>query len=113
MDHAEATESVSVLFALPDDQTIVKIRFETGMTATQAVERSGLLERYPEIGSADLVLGIWGMAVPGDCGLKPGDRVEISRPLVADPRDMRRTLMSDGRVMGGALARVDPIRKEE
>jgi len=112
MAHADPPESVSVLYALPDDQVIVEVSLEPGMTAMQAVERSGLLDRYPDIGRGDLVLGIWGMAVQGNRTLKSGDRVEISRPLVADPRDMRRALMSDGRVMGGALARTDGIKKE-
>jgi putative ubiquitin-RnfH superfamily antitoxin RatB of RatAB toxin-antitoxin module len=51
------------------------------------------------------VLGVWGVEVEREFALKPGDRVEISRPLTVDPRVMRRELLDDGRVMGGAGVR--------
>jgi putative ubiquitin-RnfH superfamily antitoxin RatB of RatAB toxin-antitoxin module len=100
--------SIEVLYALPAEQILVDVAFEPGMTARTAVERSGLLERYPAIAEDALVLGVWGVEVAPGFELKAGDRVEISRPLVADPRDMRRQLVSGGRVMGGAAA---PDRK--
>jgi putative ubiquitin-RnfH superfamily antitoxin RatB of RatAB toxin-antitoxin module len=99
-DHPD--QLVQVLYALTDQQVIVCVDHEPGMTAAEAVEKSGLAERFPSIGDRPLVLGVWGVGVEAGYRLAPGDRVEISRPLVADPRDMRRELMSDGRVMGGA-----------
>ena len=98
----EAMLSVSVLYALPAEQAIVELEFEPGMTAAMAVDRSGLLERFPEIRGHELVLGVFGRELPPDSRLKPGDRVEISRPLLADPRTMRRDFLTEGRVMGGA-----------
>lgn len=95
-------ETVEVVYALPDQQVIVSVGFVTGLTAAGAVERSGLRDRFPQIGLHDLVLGIWGSGADLDTVLRPGDRVEISRPLLADPRDMRRDLLTEGRVMGGA-----------
>ncbi len=100
----EAGPRIQVLYALAEDQFIVEIEYEPGMTAASAVARSGLVEAHPEIGQSELVLGIWGVQVAQDCRLQGGDRVEISRPLEADPRDMRRELISGGRVMGGAAA---------
>lgn len=96
------TQVVYVLYALPDDQAVVEVEFEPGLSAMEAVVRSGLVERYPEIGGAPFLLGVWGVEVRADCSLRAGDRVEISRPLAADPRDMRRDFVSGGRVMGGA-----------
>lgn len=102
---AESSKVVEVVCALPGEQAIAEIRFEPGMTAATAVERSGLVERYAgELGS-DLVLGVWAVEVDPAFVLEPGDRVEISRPLRADPRAMRREMLSDGRVMGGAELR--------
>lgn len=92
---------MAVVYATPSEQPIVELELEPGMTALEAVQRSGLLERYPEIGARPLVLGIYGQAVPPDRALAPGDRVEICRPLLTDPRDLRRDLVAGGRVMGG------------
>lgn len=104
MAKAESVASVQVLYALPGEQIIVEVPYEPGMTAALAVARSGLEEKYSAIGEAALVVGVWGVEVDTAHLVEPGDRVEISRPLVADPRVMRRELMSDGRVMGGAQA---------
>jgi putative ubiquitin-RnfH superfamily antitoxin RatB of RatAB toxin-antitoxin module len=95
---------VEVVYALPDEQVIVELEFTQGLTAIAAVERSGLMQRYPEIAAGELVLGIYGVEVDRQICVEPGDRVEISRPLSADPREMRRELISDGKVMGGADA---------
>jgi putative ubiquitin-RnfH superfamily antitoxin RatB of RatAB toxin-antitoxin module len=98
----EARGVVEVVCALPDEQSIVEVELEEGMTAAQAVEASGLIERYASKLEAGLVLGVWGVEVEHTFVLKAGDRVEISRPLRVDPRVMRREFVSDGRVMGGA-----------
>lgn len=95
------TDSVEVMFALPDEQTIVEVAIESGMTVAEAVARSGLVERYPMIGGEEPVFGIWGIRVQPDYPVKPGDRIEISRPLRADPRSMRLELVASGKVMGG------------
>lgn len=105
---AESNGLVQVVCALPDEQPIVEVPFEAGLTAQAAVDRSGLVERYAtELGS-DIALGVWAVEVDPGFLLEPGDRVEISRPLRADPRVMRREMLSDGRVMGGA-----GVRKKE
>lgn len=109
----EASERVQVLYALRGEQILIDLDFTEAMTAADAVERSGLAERYPEITEKPMVLGIWGIEVALDCRLRAGDRVEISRPLVADPRDMRRELVSGGRVMGGAAVPETLVRKTD
>ena len=103
MVQAEREQVVQVLYALPTEQVVVEVVYETGMTEMRAVERSGLAERYPAIREQPLVLGIWGVEVESAHPVRAGDRIEISRPLEVDPRDMRRVMMSDGRVMGGAV----------
>lgn len=110
------TPIVQVLYALPARQVIVELPYEPGMTAAIAVERSRLVDAYPSIAEQPLVVGVWGRQVEPEQRLEAGDRVEISRPLVADPRVMRRELVSDGRVMGGADAAARatgaPVRKK-
>jgi len=97
-----AYPAVQVLCAMADEQPIVEVEFVPGMTAAEAVDRSGLLARFAASLGPGFVLGVWGVQVDSTFALKPGDRVEISRPLQVDPREMRRDLLRSGRVMGGA-----------
>lgn len=96
---------VQVVYALPDRQSIVIVAFDPGLTAGRAVELSGLVERFPEIRRHSVTLGVFGERVAADRVLHAGDRVEICRPLQADPRDMRRRLHASGTVMGEPKSR--------
>lgn len=89
--------TVEVAYALPHQQKIIPLLVEPGTTALQAVERSGIVNYFPEIDLSDLKMGIFGQAL-GNRGeataasyqLHHGDRVEIYRPLICDPKDARR-----------------------
>jgi len=81
---------VEVAYALPDQQVLLELEVEEGTTVRQAIERSGILRRYPGIQLARGCVGIFGRRVELDAPLRDGDRVEIYRPLVADPREARR-----------------------
>ncbi len=91
---------VEVVYATPAEQRIVEIEWEDGLTAIEAVRRSGLIVSYPEIESNPLVLGLFGERIAGSHVLKPGNRVEICRPLQQDPREMRWKLAIQGDSMG-------------
>lgn len=93
-------DTVEVIYATSEAQHVVELPFAPGLTAQEAVGRSGLLERCPEIASQPLVLGSFGKRIAPGQHLRPGDRVEICRPLVTDPRQMRRVLVAHGAVMG-------------
>jgi len=86
------TESmvVEVVFALPAIQTIVRLELDAGATVREAIQRSGLLDRFPSINLDQQSVGVWGRKVPLDSPLTTGDRVEIYRPLSADPKEARR-----------------------
>lgn len=92
--------TVEVAYALPVQQWVVEVPYEDGLTARQAVERSGLLQERQELSSRDLDLGVFGRPVHAGQPLRPGDRVEIYRPLKADPRETRRRLAAAGGTMG-------------
>ena len=84
-------KQVEVVYALPDRQRVVMLELPVeGLTAAQAVERSGLLREFPQIAEHPLVLGIYGAVCAPDHALRAGDRVEILRPLRHDPRELRR-----------------------
>jgi putative ubiquitin-RnfH superfamily antitoxin RatB of RatAB toxin-antitoxin module len=84
-------KQVEVVYALPDRQHVVTLDLpDAGLTAAQAVERSGLLREFPQIADHPLVLGIYGAVCVPAQALRAGDRVEILRPLRHDPRELRR-----------------------
>ena len=78
---------VEVVYALGDRQFLLEVMLARGATARQAVERSGILRRCPEIDLACVTLGVFGRIAMPDVKLRNGDRVEIYRPLIADPKD--------------------------
>lgn len=91
---------VEVVYALPDRQRLLTLEVPAGCTAREAVERSGLRREFPEIDPGHSPLGIFGRRCQPDQPLRDGDRVEIYRPLKADPKEVRRELAARGRTMG-------------
>ena len=81
---------IRVVYALPDRQEIVDVALEPGMDVQTAVERSGLLARFPQPSSAALACAIYGQPVALTREVRPGDRIEILRPLLIDPKEGRR-----------------------
>ncbi len=100
------TMTVEVVYALAQQQTLLKCQVPSGATVTQAVQASGILAKYPEIDIAINKLGIFGKLTKADAVLRDKDRVEIYRPLIADPKEVRRQRAEEGKVMkkGGGLA---------
>lgn len=90
MQVAPAKIAVEVVFALPHEQCCVSLSVAADTTLRQAIELSGLRLRYPEIAQNRLTYGIFGKSVNADSTLRDGDRIEIYRPLSADPKDARR-----------------------
>ena len=80
--------SVEVVYALPQRQERVSLILPPGSTALDAVQASGLLRQLPreEFGR----IGVWGRPVTPETPLRDRDRVEIYRPLIADPKESRR-----------------------
>lgn len=89
-DTRERTIQVEVVYALPQAQTVVQVRVACGATIRQAIVESRIVSQHPEIDLAAASVGIFGKrkslsALPSD-----GDRIEIYRPLQADPKQARR-----------------------
>lgn len=81
---------VEVAYARQDEQVILLVAASEGLTAQKAIGRSGILRRFPEIDLTVNRVGIFGKPVPLDRVLAPGERVEIYRPLIADPKTARK-----------------------
>ena len=89
--------TVEVAYALPDKQVLKVLNVSQGTTALEAVQQSGILQLFPEIDIASVQMGIFsqvlgtkGLGEPSSYQLKARDRVEIYRPLIADPKEVRR-----------------------
>lgn len=80
---------VEVVYAQPARQTLMALTVPVNTTAYEAILRSGVASSHPEIELAAVKIGIFGKRVPPGTVLKNGDRVEIYRPLTADPKEAR------------------------
>lgn len=81
---------VEVAYAKPEAQVVVPLEVAEGTTAAGAIEASGLLDKFPEIELADNRVGVFSKPCPLNHVLRAGDRVEIYRALIADPKEARR-----------------------
>lgn len=97
---------IEIVYALAQRQKVVPLNVPDGTTVREAIERSGLLTEFPEIDLAKNKLGIWNKLAKADAALRDKDRVEIYRPLIADPKEVRRQRAAEGKVMkkGGGTA---------
>jgi hypothetical protein len=99
--------SVEVVYALPDRQPIITLKLPEGATVEDAVRRSGVLETFPTIDLTVNKVGIFSKLVKLDETVRDRDRVEIYRPLIADPKEVRRKRAEEGKVTkkGGGEAK--------
>jgi putative ubiquitin-RnfH superfamily antitoxin RatB of RatAB toxin-antitoxin module len=97
--------SVEVVYALSDRQTIVRLQLDSRSTVRQAISASGVLQAHPEIDLEQVSVGIWSRATTLDGGLMNGDRIEIYRPLIADPKITRRRRAGEAAVRKRSPAR--------
>ena len=91
--------NVEVVYALAERQELIKVKLPEGATVQQAVEASGLLQKYPQIDLPKTKLGIFGKLAKVDAVVRDRDRVEIYRPLIADPKEVRKQRAAEGKVM--------------
>ena len=90
---------IEVVYALPTRQAVVKLRLPARSTVWAAIEASGLLQKYPEIDLEKNKLGVFAKLVKVDTILRDQDRVEIYRPLIADPKEVRKKRAAEGKAM--------------
>lgn len=108
MENAKPSSAISieVAYALSDKQTVVPLQVAPDTSVEQAIRLSGLLEQFPDIDLSKNKLGIFGKLKKADELVREGDRVEIYRPLIADPKEVRKQRAAEGKRMakgGGAI----------
>lgn len=90
---------IEVAYALPAEQVLLALEVAENTTAEAAIIASGILKKFPEIDLATSKIGIFGKHIKMDTVLRNKDRVEIYRPLIADPKEVRRQRAAEGKVM--------------
>jgi putative ubiquitin-RnfH superfamily antitoxin RatB of RatAB toxin-antitoxin module len=101
--------TVEVAYARPDVQVILPVKVDAEMTIEDIIHHSGILESYPEIDLATNKVGVFGKLAKLSSTLREADRIEIYRPLIADPKEVRRQRAAEGKKMkkGGGDAAAD------
>ncbi|TDJ30012.1 MAG: RnfH family protein [Gammaproteobacteria bacterium] len=97
---------VEIAYATPHKQKIVDCEVEAGTSPRDAIKQSDIKQHFPEIDTDSCDLGVFGKAVAADYELLSGDRIEIYRPLIVDPKEVRRQRAARGLSMkkgGGAV----------
>lgn len=91
--------TVEVAYAMPHQQLIVPVQVENGATIETAIAASDILKKFPEIDLNVNKVGVFGKLSHLNAPLRHLDRVEIYRPLIADPKEVRKQRAADGKVM--------------
>lgn len=96
---------IEVAYATPERQQIIPLRARVGATVEECIEQSKIKRYFPEIDLAEQKVGIWSKTVKLDHAPRDGDRIEIYRPLIADPKAVRRKRAEQAKDDG----RADPV----
>ncbi|CAM2846851.1 RnfH family protein [Vibrio neptunius] len=107
---------VEVVYALPQEQRVYTLVVNKTMTVEEIITESGVLEQYPEIDLANNKVGVFSRNIKLDATVRDKDRIEIYRPLLADPKEIRRKRAEQAKAEGSADpvtgGKKNPLRKE-
>ena len=90
---------IEVSYALPKKQIIIPVLVPKDISVKEAIELSGMLKKFEEINLDSNQVGIFGKLTTLDKALRDRDRIEIYRPLIADPKEIRRKRAAEGKDM--------------
>lgn len=88
---------VEVAYALPEEQTLLAFEVDKGATAQEVIDQSGILEKYPELDLEKQKVGLFSKIIKLDYQVREKDRIEIYRPLIADPKEVRKKRAEEGK----------------
>jgi len=89
-------KSIEIAYATPEFQKIIECEFDSGVSPRDAVRQSGITHYFTDIDLDSCKLGVFGKSIREDYDLLDGDRIEIYRPLMADPKEVRRQRAAKG-----------------
>lgn len=101
--------TVEVVYALPEEQTLLAFEVDESATAGEVINQSGILLQYPEIDLTKNKIGLFSKLIKLDQRLREKDRIEIYRALIADPKEVRKKRAAEGKALkkGGSTATQD------
>ncbi|GAA0425428.1 hypothetical protein GCM10009133_37480 [Cocleimonas flava] len=104
---------VEVIYALPEEQNLLVTEVEEGEEVRQVIQQSGVLEQYPELDLDTMKVGLFGKVTTMKQKVRDKDRIEIYRPLIADPKEVRKKRAAEGKALkkGGGEAKADKVEK--
>lgn len=105
--------NVEVVYALPDEQTLLSLTVADGASVKDAIEQSGILQQFPDLDIEQMKIGLFGKQTTLSQQLREKDRVEIYRPLIADPKEVRKRRAAEGKTLkkGGGDTQTDATKK--
>ncbi|MGI9330468.1 MAG: RnfH family protein [Gammaproteobacteria bacterium] len=104
MNEGPAKIWVEVAWGWPDRQRVVSLQVAADTTAREVVLAAGLAEDFDGLDPASMPLAVFGAEVADSYALQSGDRVDLLRPLLRDPRDARRDLAARGKTIAARPA---------
>ena len=91
--------AVEVVFALPEQQTLLAFEVDEGANVEEVINQSGILQQYPDIDLTINKVGLFSKLIKLDHQLRDKDRIEIYRPLIADPKEIRKNRAAEGKAL--------------
>jgi len=116
VEHDENKLQIEVSYGLPHKQKLLSLLVKNGITIEQAIVESGIISFFPEIDLAVNKVGVWNKAVKLNDLVQDLDRIEVYRPLIADPKEVRKRRAEKAKLEGRADkttgGRVNPLTKK-
>ena len=106
---------VEVIYALPEEQILFNVALNVAVTVKDVILQSKILEEYSELDIDSMDVGLFGKATKMEQIVRDKDRIEIYRPLIADPKEVRKRKAAEGKKLkkGGAGATDTPKNKDK
>ncbi|OFC70066.1 RnfH family protein [Alteromonas confluentis] len=109
--------TVEVAYALPHKQSLVEVSVPVDSDIEAAINASGLCALHPELDLKTTKVGIWSRVAKLKDSLRDGDRIEIYRPLIADPKEIRKRraekAVEEGRADKVTGGRPNPLKSKK
>lgn len=110
----EGKVTIEVVYGVPHKQKILTLLVDSGSTVEQSIIDSGVIALFPEIDLSINKVGVWNRAVKLSDEVNDLDRIEVYRPLIANPKDVRKRRAEKAKLEGRADkttgGRVNPLR---